>query len=844
MSYKDNITLSVYWPPTKDYVNDEQYKYLADAGINYILGAGEETLHTPEIQKKMLSLCHKYGMGMTLHDGSFGPELLGKSAGEIASSVNKYKDIPACDGFYLQDEPFNPNIYTDAAKAIKKAYPKAILHLNFLPCFSYDSETRYANQMNDWCAVCRGNGFSVDYLTYDLYPFGFGEGNMNREGFIKNLNICRSVGAYNGVKTGIYLQSVSLLNGYPVPTEAAMRYEINLSLAYGMKWLSYFTWFTPINRGVEQFCDGIMTDKGEPSPLYETVKRLNSSVLAVGKTLINCKTVDVFSNGGKYGEKPIPADFFVKAIDSSDYMISYMRNPKTKQNYVMIVNNDFVSAQSVSVKFDGSVPELKLIDPNSGELRRVQSSVGVVKIKLPAGGAAIFALPDGIDYYKPKPQNKTANLCVDAKISCTNSLGENGYFISALNDGRRKPAKNINGWRTYTGKKSADITVDLGKVKAFNRIDIYRYSSPEFPSEIKVYGSVNGREYTKITEEKNVDVKDITAHSIKFDAVKMRYIKLSVSNSALGSIALCEIEVFNDTGYVSPPPKKTELYGAQIVAKYAEGDNIALGKPVFASSFIPDAYRQWGWATEFVNDGHEDTGYSSNIKIHKRPEAAEFVLVDLSDTFYIEKIVLKSLGCFPKDYKIQISDDCREWYDIAEEFDTESENGKRFEFDAYETEGRYVRLFATELAKSENDGYILQVGEIEVYGRPVCDKTELSCTLDEYRRAGGELENSVYLYALTAENNEYLTQSEADSYVEILKSLYDFKDAAVQTETQVFTPNVIEGKKALAKPQKKTVIAAVAGAMVTAMAVATVVLVKNKNGKSGGIGIKNNKKKK
>ncbi len=828
----DNILLSVYWPPTKDHVNDEQYKYLADAGINHILGAGEETLHTPEIQNRMLELCEKYGMGMTVHDGSFGPELIKKSEGEIITQVRKYKDIPACKGFYLQDEPFNPNIYTEAAKAIKKEYPDASLHLNFLPCFSYDTEARYMNQMNDWCALCRANGFSVDYLTYDLYPFGFGEGNMNREGFLKNLRLCHTVGAYNKVKTGIYLQAVSLLNGYPTPTEDALRYEIHLALAYGSKWLSYFTWFTPVNRGVEQFSDGIMTDKGEPSPLYPAIKRLNRAVTALGKTLIKCECVDVYSNGGKYGEKPIPEELFVQPADNADYMLSYLRDPITHRNYIMAVNNDFLHPQSLGLKFDGAIPALYLVDPKDGELRRIPSNLGLVRVKLSPGGAVLIALPEGMDFYKPKGESKGANLCTDAVVCCTNSLGENGYFISALNDGKRKPAKNIKGWRTYTGKTDADIIIDLGREKEFNRIDIYRYSNPEFPSKIAVYGSKNGKKYNQIVIQDGINVRDIPAHSMSFGTVNYRFIKLSVSNSALGSIALCEIEVFNDKGHLPPPPKKTELYGAHAVVKYSEGDDLALNKPVFASSFIPDGYKQWGWAPEFVNDGHKDTGFSSNLRIHDRPEAAEFVLVDLNDTFYIEKVALVAKGCFPKDYRVQISEDCREWYEVIEEFDVNAEDGQRFEYDAGGYEGRYVRLFGTELSCSENDGYILQVGEIEVYGKPVCDKTQLSCTLDSYRRAGGNTDDTVYLRGLKAEKNEYLTQSEADSYVEIISSLYTPDEAPVQTEPQVveiFTPEVIvQPKKTLSKPKKKALFAAMAGAAVTAMAVATVVMVKKK----------------
>ena len=76
VNFDENIMLSVFWPPTPAYMNDEQYQLMADAGINWVLGAGEETLATSANQKKMLELCEKYGMHLILNDGYFGSSLL------------------------------------------------------------------------------------------------------------------------------------------------------------------------------------------------------------------------------------------------------------------------------------------------------------------------------------------------------------------------------------------------------------------------------------------------------------------------------------------------------------------------------------------------------------------------------------------------------------------------------------------------------------------------------------------------------------------------------------------------------------------------------------------------
>ena len=35
IDFDENIMLSVFWPPTPAYINDEQYRLMADAGINW-----------------------------------------------------------------------------------------------------------------------------------------------------------------------------------------------------------------------------------------------------------------------------------------------------------------------------------------------------------------------------------------------------------------------------------------------------------------------------------------------------------------------------------------------------------------------------------------------------------------------------------------------------------------------------------------------------------------------------------------------------------------------------------------------------------------------------------------
>ena len=337
-SFDDNIMISIFWPPTPDYITDEQYKLLADAGVNWVMGAGEETLATVENQAKMLELCAKYGLGMTISDGSFGRSLQGKTAAQVASVVSRYKNVPGAYGFYILDEPLNPNEFLDAYINLKKAAPEAYMHLNFLPSGAYGATEIYKAQMNDWCRLAAAAGYPQDYLMFDRYPFPLQAGAMDRAGFFENTRACYEVGLKNDVKTGMYIQTVCQEVAFRRPTDAEIRYEMYAALAFGFKQLSFFTWFTPVNRS-EPFRDGIIAPDGTPNAHYETVKTINHEILAIGETLVRCDALEVWFNGpDTYGQPSVPADFFVQADKRDSVILSYLRHKETGRNYLMVIN--------------------------------------------------------------------------------------------------------------------------------------------------------------------------------------------------------------------------------------------------------------------------------------------------------------------------------------------------------------------------------------------------------------------------------------------------------------------------------------------------------------------------
>ena len=733
--FDDNILISIFWPPTPEYITDEQYKLIADAGVNWVLGAGEETLATPENQAKMLELCAKYGIGMTVSDGNFGRNLLGKTEAQIAEYVKKYENVPGAYGFYILDEPFNANEFVDAYVALKKAAPEAYMHLNFLPGHAYSSQKQYYSQINDWATLCANSGYPLDYVMFDHYPFTLQAGQMARDIFMANMRTVHDAGLDNGVKTGLYIQTVRQDVAFRRPTDAEIRYEMYLSLAFGFKQLSFFTWFTPVNRS-EPFSDGIISADGKPNAHYETIKTINHEILAIGSTLVKCEALEIYLNGETWGQPSIPEDFFVQPTDQKNYTVSFLRHKETGRNYLMVVNNNFSAKQTITLAFDKAITSLSEVSRVDGSLKALTMKDQKLTLELAAGDGMLIALPEGFDHYvpadvsNPSADTNLANL-PGASVSATTSLGANGYYIDLLTDGVRFSESGLNGWSS-NDRAEGQINLDLGTVRELNRVDLYpsgdRFDyGKTFPSDFTISVSTDGKTYTPVAEMTGYKVSDQVGCSVTFDKISAQYIRIDTPKGRR-AVTLCEIEVYNDDGTVGDMQAIGQIIGEDVIVDYTEGDNLCLNKDAFASSTTPDSiYMQWGWSLEYLNDGSTNKGWTSNVKVNDSANATEYVIIDMGDLFAVDKVIIQPQGCFPEDYTVALSADGITWVNIQDVTGASIPNGNLEIIPETPVSGRYLRFMGTKLRSGGADGYLLQLGEIEAYGSPVCDKSVICC---------------------------------------------------------------------------------------------------------------------
>ncbi len=795
IDFDENIMLSIFWPPTPAYINEEQYRLIADAGINWVLGAGEETLATPANQKKMLDLCEEFGLHLILNDGRFGGSLPSKSEKAIARQVEDYTSYGSLGGFYILDEPFNPNAYVDSYVRLKKAFPEGLMHLNFLPSGVYGSSALYQAQMNDWCRLCAANGYPVDYLIYDRYPFGLAPGSMDRAGFYANLRVVHDTGLENHVRTGTYIQTIEQSVAFRRPTDSEIRYEMYSALAFGFKQLSFFTWFTPVNRS-EPFADGIISADGKPNAHYETVKTINHEILTIGPTLAKCDALEVYLNGSDtWGQPKIPEDFFVQpGKRNQQYTLSWLRHKETGRNYLMIVNNNYSKAQTFDLTFDPKVTALWEMDRTSGKLIPLTMDGNKLSLHLEAGDAIFMALPEGVDFYQKEsgqPSNDQ-NLMQNAYVTTTQSAGDGGYYISLLSDGKRTSDGVLNGWRS-TSKKDVSLLIDLGEKLSFNRMDLYpdgnlfNYAL-NFPTGFSILVSDDGETWTKWTEITSAVELAPPSGPVKVTAktASARYVRMDITGFRGDYASFAEIELYYDDGSV-PDPEPYNAFDDNVVITYKDGMDLCKGRKAYCSSTTPDeaGYKSWGWSIDFINNGDHATGWTSNVKLHNSPDAEEYVILDLGDMFDVDSVVVWPLGCFPEDFRIELSSDGRSWTTFCERTGY-TPDGDELVFTpdtVLVRTGRFLRFIGTKLRGTAADGYMLQLSNISAYGTPTPpDPSVLTDAMTRYREAGLDTSIKEYTACEAALTTEKLTQSQARAFARALLALIPEPETEAPTE--------------------------------------------------------------
>ncbi len=240
------------------------------------------------------------------------------------------------------------------------------------------------------------------------------------------------------------------------------------------------------------------------------------------------------------------------------------------------------------------------------------------------------------------------------------------------------------------------IRVDLGAVAAITSVKLNWEAAYAKAYQVQVSNDdANWSTVVNIaTGDGGVDVIPVSTNG--------RYVRMwATARSGAYGDSLWEFEVWGSRGGSSTPtPTATARTTATVTATptAVSGGNLALGKPVFASSA-----ENAGTAATNAVDGNAGTRWSSAFA------DPQWIFVDLGSVTSITRVRLNWEAAYGKAYQIQTSSDSVNWATIK---DVPAGVGGIEDWTGLSGSGRYVRMYGT--ARASAYGYSLW--ELEVYG--------------------------------------------------------------------------------------------------------------------------------
>ncbi len=297
----------------------ERFEEMMASGIN-VMAAYD---YGYETNCQMLAACGRLGLRVTLSD-----DRISRAIGDrehrrelLEAVVRDYAGYPALLGYHIVDEPNSGSFPALAAirDILHELDPVHEAYINLFPNYAssemlgnptyYDHVEQFVRQVRpeiisyDHYHFIKGEPMEKkqidDVRENQIYEAAFQK--VERPGFFDNIEDVRAVSLQTGVPFMIIILVVEH-GPYRNLTEAELRWEVFQSLAYGVKRLSYFTYWTP---GVDteegdsmwHWKNGMISKTGEQTGHYRMVQCINRDLAVLGDLLLPYRSQAVFHLG-------------------------------------------------------------------------------------------------------------------------------------------------------------------------------------------------------------------------------------------------------------------------------------------------------------------------------------------------------------------------------------------------------------------------------------------------------------------------------------------------------------------------------------------------------------------
>ncbi len=297
-----------------------RFQEALDAGINLIAAYD----YGFETNCEVLAACEKLGMRVVMEDGRIYGALHNAERRReyLEAVVRDYAGYPALLGYHIVDEP-NSGAFPalgEIREILHELDPAHEAYINLFPNYAsleMLGNPSYYDHLDQFIEIVK-----PEILSYDHYHFCKVEApkeekviedererqiyeaaylNVSRPGFFDNIEDALAVSQKTNTPFMIIILVVE--HGcYRNLTEAEIRWEVFNSLAYGVKRISYFTYWTPgadhdEGDDIWHWKNGMMAKDGTRTQHYYDVARINKELQAVGDILVPYQVKEVYHFG-------------------------------------------------------------------------------------------------------------------------------------------------------------------------------------------------------------------------------------------------------------------------------------------------------------------------------------------------------------------------------------------------------------------------------------------------------------------------------------------------------------------------------------------------------------------
>lgn len=359
----DVMPITGWCSPIGELITNDQYKLLAESGLNSIYGLYEQYTNNKSDVDKSFTYSKENGIAYLPRDTSFGALIEEEEL--LKERIAYYENHDNYEGILITDE-FGAKAFSGIAKIVKKLRslsPRTLAYVNLFPNYASQGQLEnggsggettmgldYETYVDKFLATV-----SPDVLSYDYYPFGHtGDG---LEGYFDQLYVAAEAANKYKIPFWPFIQACNFGGDSIVPNQQQLDWQVSTSLLYGAKGIQYFCYSKPLEFGA---FDGCFVDKnGGKTAIYDYGKAANEQISRMDEVLMSSTLV----NKIKVGETPAPflaKEEFVtssrelEAVSSNGNFLVGTFDRGGKSSF-LVVNNSMEDSNVATLSFKSKI---------------------------------------------------------------------------------------------------------------------------------------------------------------------------------------------------------------------------------------------------------------------------------------------------------------------------------------------------------------------------------------------------------------------------------------------------------------------------------------------------------